>query len=240
MRFLFVGDSSTRGDCLAHPEKDAWPALVAKHHGSDFLNAAQSGGSNESIMYQLVKNIDEFDRIYVVWSGLARFTRWDPENYWEVNFTPHLASAEYKHQYKYKEFGILHFAYWVNYLQEFKRWLQSIILVQTLLESRNKEYVMLKSLENNEALYTGSWEDFLSMAKEEEYFNILNDAQLKEHYTEIQNLVKQINLKNFIGWGEPCLGQIAKDFPLGDSGHPLEEGHQFVAKYVIDNEAKIK
>lgn len=239
MKFLFLGDSSTYGLGLAHPEKDAWPVLVAKHHGAEFLNESKPGASNQRILYNLVKHVDDFDRIYIVWSSIIRFTRWDPENYYEVNFTPDLEAVGYKNQYKYREFGVLHFTYWLNYLQEFKQWLQSIILVQSLLDQKKKSYVMISSLENHEAQLTGTWEEFLSAVREMEFFEVTNDDQLREHYDEIQRLAEQINVEKFINWKEYCQGHLIKDLPTTATGHPLEDGHRVLAQWAIDNEGKV-
>ena len=65
MRFYFTGCSHTYGDDLADPASTSWPAVVAQECNVNFLNDSVSGGTNERIMYQTIKNIDQFDKFYI-------------------------------------------------------------------------------------------------------------------------------------------------------------------------------
>ena len=137
MNLFFVGCSFTYGDDLEDPGRNAWPTLVA---GSNrFVNAAQSGGTNDRTVYQVIKNIDQFDKFYIAWTFIERFTRYRAENNFEVNFNPSLVHKLYDRNTEFIEYANLHYKFWYNNLYSFKLWLQQIVLLQSYLDKKKQK-----------------------------------------------------------------------------------------------------
>jgi hypothetical protein len=64
----------------------------------------------------------------------------------------------------------------------------------------------------------------------------MNDDQLHAEYHEIQQLIKQIDSKHCLGWNTWWITNLDKQYPVGPSGHLLEQGHQAVADYILTND----
>jgi len=233
MKLYFVGCSHTYGDDLVD-KSQAWPALVAKHHNADFLNDAVSGGTNDRILYQTIKNAAEFDLCYIAWTYTARFTRYRADNNYEVNFNPQLKNTIYGDSSEFKNYGKLHYQIWHNELYSFKIWLQNVILLQRYLDSINKSYIMVNSTNNLIDRWSVDWPLFNSSVKSLLCFDAMDDEQLFKEHIEIQSLMAQINKKNYLGWNEWWLTKSCKIYPTGPTGHALIEGHRYIADYIIN------
>ena len=142
MKLYFNGCSHTYGDDLDSPATQAWPAILANTVGCDFLNDAVSGNANDHIIYRVIKNAHEFDKIYIAWTYIERFTRYRADNNYVVNFNSNLTNSLYSNDSNFVNYGKMHYAVWHNNLYNFKLWLQNIIMVQRYLESLNKPYLM--------------------------------------------------------------------------------------------------
>jgi hypothetical protein len=234
MRLYFNGCSHTRGDDLASPATQAWPAVLSKTLGHSFLNDAVSGNANDHIMYRTIKNAYEFDKIYIAWTYTERFTRYRPDNNFVVNFVPRLKNAHYGKDPDFINYGKLHYAVWHNQLYSFKLWLQNIIMMQRYLESIKKPYVMVNSSHNQIDRWTSSWENFNSSVQSLLCFDLMNDDQLYQEHEEIQKLLSQINFDHYIGWNTWWL--VKNAFPLGATGHYLSQGHEHIAKYILEHD----
>ncbi len=68
MKLYFNGCSHTYGDDLTDFNK-AWPGLIAKQIGCNFVNDAVSGGTNDRIVYRTIKNAQNFDKVLLVDNG---------------------------------------------------------------------------------------------------------------------------------------------------------------------------
>lgn len=232
MSLYFNGCSHTYGDDLEHPEKDAWPALVASHYKMPFLNDAISGGTNDRIVQRTLKHINDFDKFYIAWTSIARFSRPSSDTYGLVNFNPQLHHNFYGDHERFKVYGHLHYKYWYDELYSFKTWLHQIILLQHVFEKNNKdyrmlitnrdEYLMLKDLHQKQNLLS-----YLM-------YN-LSDEQLSDEYNEIKCLLNLIDLSRFLDWNNWFLRIYKKEVKLGKTLHYLEEGHKRVAEHIIKN-----
>ena len=89
MRLYFNGCSHTFGDDL-QDRSQAWPAIVAKKLNCEFVNDAVSGGSNDRIVYRVIKNIDLYDKFYIAWTYTNRFTLYRSDNNHSVAYNPKL------------------------------------------------------------------------------------------------------------------------------------------------------
>ena len=58
----------------------------------------------------------------------------------------------------------------------------------------------------------------------------------RDHNVElIQNLIKQIDHSNWIGWPNTTMLDSCKNFKFEKTGHPVEDGHQHWAKVIYDS-----
>lgn len=235
MKLYFNGCSHTNGDDLAD-RNHAWPAVVASARGCEFFNDAVSGGSNDRIVYQTMKHIDDFDQFYIAWTYTSRFTQYRSDNNHEVNFNCQLKHALYQNCSEFQDYGKLHYAYWHNELFAFKLWLQKIILLQNLLEARGKSYVMLNTDHNFIDRWSADWPEFNNSVKSLLCFDIMNDQQLYQEHREIQSLLSQIDLDRFVGWNSWWIIQDIEKYPRGKTNHYLEQGHRAVADYILKHD----
>lgn len=236
MKLFFTGCSFTRGNDLENPNLDSWPALIATQKNLEFTNNAVSGASNERIVYQIVKNIDLYDKFYIAWSSVDRFTRYRYDNNFEVSFNPELKNALYQNTDEFDTYGKIHYAYWHNNLYAFKLWLHQIILVQSFLERKNKKYLMLNAFPNNIKRWTVDWKNFNNSVNSLLCFDVMNDQQLYDEHVEIQKTLSQINFDHFIGWSDWNISDFVKPYEKGPTGHPLQFGHQQIADYIIKHD----
>ena len=242
MRLYFNGCSFTYGAELTNPEKFSWPTVVAKSINAVFVNDAVSGGSNDRIMYKTILNLHDFDFFFVAWTSYTRFTEYNPADNYEVNFLPDLAldpnvhfSDDLKKNYaKYVNYGKSYYADWFNELYEFKKWLQQILLLQSLFKVNKKKYLMINTTDNNLDIWLQPWETFIDSVKDLlPFFNHIDDNQLFVEYNQIRKLVSQIDQSTFINWGETTIKKIGDPYPKGPGDHFLEEGHQAVANFMM-------
>jgi hypothetical protein len=238
MRLYFNGCSHTYGDDLTNPAVSAWPAILAKEYGATLLNDSVSGGTNDRIMYRVVKQIDQFDKFYIAWTYSSRFTRYRADNNFEVNFNSQLVNDLYGQDPDFLTYGKIHYTTWFNELYSFKLWLQQIILLQALFESRNKQYLMINATNNLIDRWTVDWPNFNNSVQSLLCFDSMNDHQLFLEYQEIQSLLKNINCNRFVGWNTWWITKLHDSYTLGPTGHLLENGHRAVATYVKLHECK--
>jgi len=233
MKLFFTGCSFTYGDDLENPHLESWPALISREKKLEFTNNAVSGGSNERIVYQIIKNINLYDKFYIAWSSIDRFTRYRQDNNFEINFNPALSNSLYQGQHEFDAYGKLHYVYWHNNLYAFKIWLHQIILVQSFLERKKKKYLMLNAFPNNIKRWSSDWKNFNNSVKSLLCFDKMNDQQLREEHAEIQKTLLEINLDRFVEWSEWNISEFVESFEKGSTGHPLQFGHQKIADYII-------
>jgi hypothetical protein len=244
MKLYFNGCSFTYGDDLDNPEKNSWPTAVSTKLGFSFLNDAVSGGTNERTIYKTILNIDAYDYFFIAWTEYARFTKYNPIDNYEINFTPQLSldpslhiSDDLKINYsKYKNYGELYYKHWFNELFEFKKWLQQIIMLQSVFKIRRKKYLMINTFHNHLSNWLSPQETFIDEVKNLLiFFDYISDPQLMQEHLQIQNLVAMIDTASFVDWNYWCIIDETQKHPIGKKGHILEDGHQAVANKVINH-----
>lgn len=243
MKLYFNGCSFTYGDELINPKEFAWPTLVAKSINAEFLNDAVPGGTNDGIMYKTILNLHNFDFFFIAWTSITRFTEYNPADNYEINFNPglnldsstHFSSDLRQNYAKYIDYGKIYYSYWYNELYEFKKWLQRILLLQSLFKVNSKNYLMINTVDNNLNRWLQPKETFIDSVKNLlPFFEYMNDNQIFTEYNQIQQLVSQIDQKAFIKWNETNITKIGKSYSIGPGGHFLEEGHQAVANFMLE------
>ena len=237
MKLYFNGCSHTWGDDLVEPQASCWPTLIGQQTGYNYVNDSVSGGTNERILYQTIKNIDFYDKFYIAWTYTTRFTRYRSENNFEVNFNPQLKHSLYSNDAAFKDYGKIHYQTWHNELFNFKLWLQQIILLQALFKVKNKKFVMLNADNNYINKWTVDWSLFNQNVKSLLCFDLMNDDQLYCEHQEIQALVRQIDFSNFVNWQTWWITCLTAQYPTGNTGHLLEQGHRVVAEYILNYES---
>lgn len=235
MKLYFNGCSHTWGDDLQEPLNHSWPALVSRSLGCEFFNDGQSGGTNDRIIYRTIKHIDEYDKFYLAWTYVSRFTRYRSDNNHDVNFNVQLRHHLYGKDLDFKNYGDLHYRTWYNELYSFKIWLQNIILMQSLFKIKNKKYVMINATDNNIKRWSSGWPAFNNNVKSLLCFDRMSDCQLKSESDEIQKLITQIDFSNFYGWNTWCITSLK--YPKGPTGHFLNEGHQAIADFILEHDS---
>lgn len=243
MRLYFNGCSFTHGDELANPQQNSWPSLVSSNLKSNFLNDAVSGGTNCRIIYKTIQSINQYDYFVIAWTFYTRFTEYNPVDNFEINFNPKLAldpslhySNDLKENYsKFVDYGTLYYKHWFNELFEFKKWLQQIVLLQSFFKSNNKPYLMFNAVDNNLSLFLQSREKFINATKHLlEFFDCLDDNQILDECTQIQELNSMIDQSTFIGWNKFNMNTLTNGCKRGHGGHFLEDGHILVANKVLE------
>lgn len=237
MKLYFNGCSHTYGDDLEDPKSLAWPSVVSSVLGADFLNDSVSGGTNDRIMYRTIKHVDQFDKFYIAWTYTTRFTRYRADNNHDVNFNPQLVHGLYSQDHNFVEYGKIHYQTWHNELYAVKLWLQNIVLLQRLFESVNKPYVMINSVPNYLDRWLSSWQDFNSSVQSLLCFDLMNDQQLEQEHLELQKLASMIDTSRFVQWNQWCLTDEIQHYPVGPTGHLLEQGHKATALHILKHDS---
>lgn len=234
MKLYFNGCSHTYGDDLEDSKSSAWPSVLSSVLDASFLNDSVSGGTNDRIMYRTIKHIDQFDKFYIAWTYTTRFTRYRADNNHDVNFNPQLVHSLYNKDRNFAEYGKIHYQTWHNELYAVKLWLQNIVLLQRLFESVNKPYVMINSVPNHLNRWASSWQDFNNSVKSLLCFDLMSDDQLYQEHLEIQKLISLIDLTHFVAWNQWCLTDELTRYPVGKTGHLLEQGHVATASRILN------
>jgi len=86
MRLYFNGCSHTYSDDLDNKNL-AWPTVLSNQLGYSFVNDSMLGGTDNCIKYRTLKYADQFDKFYIAWTYISRFTRYCADmNCWQQQF----------------------------------------------------------------------------------------------------------------------------------------------------------
>lgn len=241
MKLYFNGCSGTFGQDLDDPAAQAWPTLVAKDLGCEFLNDAVKGGTNPRTVTRVLQHINDFDCFFIQWAHLHRFTLYDPENQWELNINRNLNNTHYSNQDKFMTFGKYYFAYWENPYTDYIQWLNQIILLQALFKSKNKPYVMFQGNDNIALPFPHNLteipkEAFVDTIKTKIKIDHLDDDFLFSMRDTIGYLLSQIDRTKFIDQGEYHFKKPGT-WTLGR--HPDVNAHQVTANKVLEHFKKM-
>ena len=231
MKIYASGCSFTYGDELVNPGQTSWPAIIANKLNGTVVNDAISGGTNSRTMYHTIKNIQQDYELYLIaWTTYSRFTFYKSDNNFETNFNPQLKHTLFSSEKFYTDWGNTLYKHWYNELYAFKLWLQQIIQLQSLL--RNKNYLMINTMDNNINQWTANKESFIESVKPLINFNIMNDDQIFDEYNEIQYYISIIDFSKFYQWNKFYITQLCSQFKCGSNGHILEDGHAHLAELI--------
>ena len=89
----------------------------------------------------------------------------------------------------------------------YKRWLSQVLLLQGFLDNQKVKWLFFNAFDNQQQ----------------------NIKYKKKHY----DLQDRISKSRFVGWPDEGFTEWAYPCQLGPRGHPLEEGHQKVAKRLM-------
>ncbi len=234
MRAYFVGCSHTYGDDLEDPINQAWPAILSRRLGYQFVNDAVPGGTNERILYRVIKHIDQFDYFYIAWTYTSRFTRYRSDNNHDVNYNPGLRHSLYGNDHDFLTYGRIHYALYHNELYAFKLWLQQILCLQSILVSHGKCYTMLNAVDNLVTRWCVPRNQFNDSIRDLVCFDLMDNQQLADEHGEIMQLVRKIDQTQFLGWPDRWLMQLKKQYAVGATGHLLADGHQACADWILN------
>jgi hypothetical protein len=94
---------------------------------------------------------------------------------------------------------------------------------------------MLNAVDNNLLLFLQSREKFINATKHLlDFFDYLNDDQILNECTQIQELNSMIDQSTFIEWNKYNMTHWTNGCKRGHGGHFLEDGHLIVANKVIE------
>jgi len=119
-------------------------------------------------------------------------------------------------------------------LYEFKIWLQQIIVLQKYFESKSQRYLMLNAAQNNYNAFSSSWLEFNNNIKDLVCFDVMNDEELYQEHIEIQKYIDEINMKCYYSINNFHITDLHNVYPVGKTGHLLDEGHQHLANRLYD------
>ncbi len=141
------GCSFTYGDELSDPKLSSWPNILGNITGAEVFNNGYSGSSNQRIVYQTLKNLqNNYDFYIIAWTDYSRFTFYKSDTNNETNFNTQLIHAELSNETFFNKWGLDLYRYWYNDLFAFKLWLQQIIQLKHIL--KNKKYNMINTIDN--------------------------------------------------------------------------------------------
>ena len=244
MALVANGCSFTEGYYL-DDKTMAWPGRLGKMLNTDVHNLAVGGGSNDRIFRTSIQHLhlnEDIDFLVIGWTGLAR-SEISSHNGSFVKIMPfgismedgalqsnpplgYLKDFETKfYQWHYNKFV------WVN------RLLCNIITLQILCEKKKikfKQFFAFEPFIIDQTSLVELCEDSY------EFFKLENlpfpPLEARDHNVElIQNLIKQIDHANWIGWPNTTMLDSCKNFKFEKDGHPVEDGHQHWATVIYDS-----
>jgi len=238
--FYFVGCSGTYCDDIPDDQKSthSWPALISRHRGANFVNDAMPGSSNDLIISRVLQNLKKFDRYYIQWTWENRFTVYHVENWDIVNFNQQFKNSRYGKKDYYNKFGKYYYTYWSIPIFEFKKWLEKAVLLQSILEKNNCQYLMMcaSNLLWNKLIVDKA--DFVPSFADLHNIKNFSDDLILKHYDDIQILLEQLDMTNFIDPNQFYITEATKLFSTGNTNHPLHEGMRYTANKILEFEDK--
>lgn len=251
MSLVANGCSFTEGYYLDNKTL-AWPGVLSKMLNTDVHNLATGAGSNDRIFRTSIQHLhldQDIDFLVIGWTGLAR-SEIPLHNGSYVKITPSGSSVEdgslrSNPSLEYLEdFGTKFYQWHYNKFVWVKNLLCNIITLQTLCEKKKiklKQFFALEPLIIDPTSLVELCDDSYEFFKLEHLpFTRESDFRVKVKARDrnvelIQNLIKQIDTANWIGWPTTTMLDSCKNFKLDWSGHPLEDGHQHWAQVVYDS-----
>lgn len=209
-QLLAVGDSFTYGDELEDIYQ-AWPYRLADLLGYEVHNLGLSGCSNDSIVRRTLEelSINCYDLLVIGWTSPGRIEWKDqigiPYNVWPG------CSIKSKFVDEHPWRGDL-----INFISEhhtaeylYQRYLLQVLFLQSYCQCNKINCLMMDIMQVNYYRATG-----------------------REQHDKLE---AQIDKTKFIGWNAFGMRELTKNLPKGKGGHPLEQGHQQIAKTIYEH-----
>jgi hypothetical protein len=229
---LTFGDSFTYGEELSD-NKSAWPYIVARRCDATVQNFATPGGSNDQIVRKFIRVLSS-DKIplhnsvqlskqliIIGWSIPGRTEFHDQEGFfdvWPARSGRIWMDPVYSHRHQLTKYVSLYH----NDSSFYEKFLQQIIIVQTLAKNYGLKCLMLNIMQND---YYKTKTDFLTDPD--------NGGNSDIAYATFDDYDKKIDKKFFIDWGVGGMMEwVPENSPKGPNGHFLEPGHIIVAAHV--------
>lgn len=217
------GDSWTSGWPLegtyGHREH-SWPYLLSKITGVDVCNDARPASSNYRIYRRTFDYIlNNSPQIAIVGlTSWARFELGDTGSGRIHQYLPHQTEVAFF----YKK-------YWHPYL-EYSNLLRQILSLQCVAQVKSTKLYFLDTFNDN-LIRNPSYEWFHNILKMGNVVEKMNDEYISKKYQKIIDLDKNISYNMFIS--DKSYQSLIGDCKLIE-GHPVEDGHEKIAKIIYE------
>jgi len=200
-----IGDSFTYGDELASQDL-AWPNLLENMLSKQVLNLGRPATGNHRIVKRTIDAvIDQSELVIIGWSDCNRQEFADDVGIYDI-----WAGRNYR---AFQLQDPTHRVNLIKYITAYDsseyyyaNWLRQIILVQSLCKLHNIPCVMFIACGANN-----------------------NHTQ---YHAKFQTLINAIDQSMFVDDMFTSVGEWVYGTPHGSNGHPLEKGHEIIAKKI--------
>jgi len=227
-KLLVSGDSWTScwplEEQLGH-RKFGWPNLVANHLKFDLIDKSRAGSSNYRIYRKafdgmLSEDVDLVIVFLTYWSRLETGSAYGEKPGRIYQRLASNQSAESK--YVFDKF--------FNGYKQYTDMLRMIISLQCLSRSLNIPCYFLDTFKNN-LIFDILEEDFKQiLSMNPEILKNMDDNRISDKFSKVEMLTSKIDTSGFIS--ASSYQQLIAGCLL-DCGHPIQDGHEIMAKIVL-------
>ena len=212
MKIVAAGDSFTYGEEL-NDIQNAYPYVLGSMlpGQNTVINLARPAASNDKIVRSLCEYLlaNSADLVVIGWTSPGRIEFADEKGEFDIwpGYNGNLFAAD---GLNYRATLNKYFSTYHSRSFLYKKYLQNIILTQSLLKMHNIKYVMMDVVLR-------------------EFYKMLYP------YQEYQTYHSAIDQKFFIDYNKSSMVDWVGQSPLGPRGHFLEEGHTIVANRIYEH-----
>ena len=225
------GASNTYGDELTSPKTQAWPILLGDKLNVPVLNNAAKGKSNQHIVFDTINycTMHRPSRVILAFGPITRKFFVRRENNFPVDFSITGSNSIFNDTSEFKEFHRLLFKYWSNYLFSAWEFLQSVVLLQSFLESRTIPYLMINSDDQSDILTLLTISSQHSSIKDTllDAFDVMDDGQIKSIEDQLNGLYNLIDHQFFYDFSWHFRKIVNFIY------HPTAEDHGEIANFMF-------
>ena len=221
-RILTVGDSFTFGEELPDREQHAFPYLLRDYLGvNEVINLGLGGASSDYVfrttIETLISDPDPFDLVLVCWPEQSRFEAiHNHPSFVPTESAPHIkpkvclirkpGKATPGYEPKWVQ---EYYKYSYDTAWGYRKQFNQMIALQAFLKQRKQPYAM---------------------------YNVAGlQGEYDRYKVFLQHQFAEIDSNNFIGWPLDGLLEWQGDCVKAPGGHPLELGHQRIAKVIYEH-----
>lgn len=232
------GCSLTSGDDITDLNQ-TWPYLLSSKMSCELENFSYSNASNQSIADKVVEKCDTNSFVIVCWTAQFRHQIYHNNKKIDYNVLTEedqkVIALDEKIQEMPKDLEnmITIQKKYIDEEQYYKQFLQNVLWLQQYLKDQKISYLFCYGNSMSISFNTKSWN-----VKPQASSNLYNPNILIQKYP----FIKSIDETHFLDFFEPhksfwehC---VAKNFILGPTRHPLEDGHKFWADYISERITK--